>query len=206
MELVVSTSRRDSDAILAQRIRSGDREAIGELYDGEAGIALAVATRLLRSREAAEDVVHDAFVQVWRSIDRYDPAIGSMRSWLLTIVRNKAIDSLRRTRPTEHVDELELQSLLRSAPNPTAEAALASLDRTAVRAAIAELPSDQREAVELAYFAGLTYREVATRLEIPAGTAASRLRLALAKLRTTLGQVGSPIPIAAPTAERSDPP
>jgi RNA polymerase sigma-70 factor, ECF subfamily len=203
---VVSTSRRDSDAILAQRIRSGDREAIGELYDGEAGIALAVAMRLLRSREAAEDVVHDAFVQVWRSIDRYDAAIGSMRSWLLTIVRNKAIDSMRRTRPTEHVDELELHSLMRSAPNPTADEALAALDRSAVRDAIATLPADQREAVILAYFGGLTYREVAERLEIPAGTAASRLRLALGKLRATLSAAGSPVPIASPALDRDDSP
>ena len=203
---MVSTQTRDSDAILAQRIRSGDREAIGELYDGEAGVALAVAMRLLRSREAAEDVVHDAFVQVWRSIDRYDAAIGSLRSWLLTIVRNKAIDSLRRMKPTEHVDELELQSLLRSSSNPTADAALAAMDRSAVRDAIASLPADQRQAVELAYFGGLTYREVAARLEIPAGTAASRLRLALGKLRATLSAASSPVPIAAPGPDRGDSP
>jgi RNA polymerase sigma-70 factor (ECF subfamily) len=183
---VVGTERHDQDAVLARRIRSGDREAVGELYDGYAGIAMAVAIRVLRDRGAAEDVVHDAFVAVWQKIDRFDVAHGSLRSWLLTIVRNRAIDRLRRVRPAEDVDELDSRSLLRSTPNPTWDAAIASLDRRALAAAVATLPTEQREAVELAYFEGLTYREVAVRMEIPPGTASGRLRLALVKLREAL--------------------
>jgi RNA polymerase sigma-70 factor, ECF subfamily len=183
---VVGTERHDQDAVLARRIRSGDREAVGELYDRYAGIAMAVAIRVLRDRGAAEDVVHDAFVAVWQKIDRFDVAHGSLRSWLLTIVRNRAIDRLRRVRPAEDVDELDSRSLLRSTPNPTWDAAIASLDRRALAAAVATLPTEQREAVELAYFEGLTYREVAVRMEIPPGTASGRLRLALVKLREAL--------------------
>jgi RNA polymerase sigma-70 factor (ECF subfamily) len=183
---VVGTERHDQDAILARRIRSGDREAIGELYDRYAGIAMAVAIRVLRDRGAAEDVVHDAFVAVWQKIDRFDVAYGSLRSWLLTIVRNRAIDRLRRARPTTDVDELDSRSLLRSTPNPTLDAAIASIDRRVLAAAVATLPAEQRQAVELAYFEGLTYREVAVRVGIPPGTASGRLRLALVKLREAL--------------------
>ena len=124
---MVGTERHDQDAVLARRIRSGDREAVGELYDRYAGIAMAVAVRVLRDRGAAEDVVHDAFVAVWQKIDRFDVAHGSLRSWLLTIVRNRAIDRLRRIRPAQYVDELDSRSLLRSTPNPTLDAAIASL-------------------------------------------------------------------------------
>ena len=182
----MGTERDDRDAILAYRIRSGDREAVGELYDRYAGIAMAVAVRVLRDRGAAEDVVHDAFVAVWQKIDRFDVAQGSLRSWLLTIARNRAIDRLRRARPAEGVEDLDGRSFLRSTPNPTWDAAIASLDRRALVAAVATLPAEQREAVELAYFEGLTYREVAVRVGIPPGTASGRLRLALVKLRQAL--------------------
>ena len=87
------------DRLLAERLRSGDREALGELYDRYASVAMAVAVRVVSDRELAEDLVHDAYVAVWQKIDRFDPSRGSLRSWLLTIVRNRAIDRLRGTRP-----------------------------------------------------------------------------------------------------------
>ena len=203
----MGTERDDRDAILAYRIRSGDREAVGELYDRYAGIAMAVAVRVLRDRGAAEDVVHDAFVAVWQKIDRFDVAQGSLRSWLLTIVRNRAIDRVRRARPGEGVDDLDSRSLLRSTPNPTWDAAIASLERRALVAAVATLPAEQREAVELAYFEGLTYREVAVRVGIPPGTASGRLRLALVKLRQALAPERAAVgAIATPgLAEREGP-
>jgi RNA polymerase sigma-70 factor (ECF subfamily) len=193
----VTTERQDQDANLARRIRSGDRDAVGEVYDRYAGVAMAVAMRLLRDRGTAEDVVHDAFVAVWQKIDRFDAANGSLRGWLLTIVRNRAIDRLRGTRPAEDVDELDSRSLLRSTPNPTWDAALASLDRGALAAALARLPAEQREAIELAYFGGLTYREVAVRIGIAPGTAAGRLRLGLAKLRDALSPDRAILDVAA---------
>ncbi len=116
------------DAGLAGRIRDGDREALGELYDRHAAQALAVAFRVVGDRAAAEDIVHDAFVAVWQRIDRFDPNRGSFRAWLLTIVRNRAVDRLRGTRPTMTVGDADEQSLLKTGPNPTWEMAAGPTD------------------------------------------------------------------------------
>ncbi|MGH2358080.1 MAG: RNA polymerase sigma factor [Candidatus Limnocylindria bacterium] len=171
---------------MTQRIRSGDREALGELYDRYASVALATALRVVADRDQAEDVVHDAFVAVWQKIDRFDPVRGGVRAWLLTIVRNRAIDRIRAERHGLDVDELDAQSLLRSGPNPTWEEAAQRMSAAELRAAIETLPPEQRTAVELAYFGGRTYREIATLTGVPQGTANGRLRLALARLRDAL--------------------
>ena len=185
------------DGVLAQRIRSGDRDALGEVYDRHASAAMAVALRIVADREGAEDLVHDAFVAIWQKIDRFDPARGSLRSWIVTIVRNRAIDRLRGTRPTIEIGEADERSLLRSGPNPTWESAMARLGTIQLRAALEELPAEQRQAIELAYFGGRTYREIATMTGVPLGTANGRLRLALARLRELLQQSdAAPISVA----------
>jgi RNA polymerase sigma-70 factor (ECF subfamily) len=174
------------DRLLAERLRSGDREALGLLYDRYASVAMAVAVRVVSDREQAEDVVHDAYMAVWHKIDRFDPSRGSLRSWLLTIVRNRAIDRLRGTRPSMELGAADEQSLLRTGPNPTWEAAVQRRSATELRRALESLPEEQRQAVELAYFGGRTYREIAVLTGVPQGTANGRLRLALAKLRDSL--------------------
>jgi RNA polymerase sigma-70 factor, ECF subfamily len=179
-------SQPNDDTLLAQRIRSGDREALGELYDRYASVALATALRVVADRQQAEDLVHDAFVAVWRKIDRFDPMRGSLRAWLLTIVRNRAIDRLRGARPSVPMEDADAQFLLRSTANPTWEAAIAHRSTAELRAALDRLPAEQRQAVELAYFGGNTYREIAVITSVPLGTANGRLRLALAKLREAL--------------------
>ncbi len=185
------------DGVLAQRIRSGDRDALGEVYDRHASAAMAVALRIVADREGAEDLVHDAFVAIWQKIDRFDPARGSLRSWIVTIVRNRAIDRLRGTRPTIEIGEADERSLLRSGPNPTWESAMARLGTIQLRAALEELPAEQRQAIELAYFGGRTYREIATMTGVPLGTANGRLRLALARLRELLQQSdAAPVSVA----------
>jgi RNA polymerase sigma-70 factor (ECF subfamily) len=171
------TADRDpmSDAAIRQRMLNGDRSALGELYDEYAGIALALAVRVVRDRAVAEDVVHDAYVAVWDKIDGYDAARGSLRTWLLAIVRNRALDRLRQTRPTDDlavVDERFDRDL--AVTNPTWELTVAALDRAALQSALSTLPGDQRQAIELAYFDGLTYRQVAADRN-PRGPAASRL-------------------------------
>ena len=176
------------DGLLAQRIRSGDRAALGEVYDRHASAAMAVALRIVADREGAEDLVHDAFVAIWQKIDRFDPARGSLRSWIVTIVRNRAIDRLRGTRPSIEIGEADERSMLRSGPNPTWDSAMARLGAVQLRAALDELPAEQRQAIELAYFGGRTYREIATMTGVPLGTANGRLRLALARLRELLRQ------------------
>lgn len=174
------------DDLLAERIRTGDREALGMLYDQYASMALATALRVVPDRAAAEDVVHDAFVTIWTKITLFDPRRGSLRSWLLVIVRNRAIDRARSARPTVEVGEADSQSLLASAPNPTWAAAIARVSASDLRAAVDALPAEQREAIELAYFGGHTYREIAAITGVAEGTASGRLRLALGKLRDTL--------------------
>jgi len=186
------------DGVLAQRIRSGDRDALGEVYDRHASAAMAVALRIVADREGAEDLVHDAFVAIWQKIDRFDPARGSLRSWIVTIVRNRAIDRLRGTRPSIEIGEADERALLRSGPNPTWESAMARLGSIQLRAALDELPTEQRQAIELAYFGGRTYREIATLTGVPLGTANGRLRLALARLRDRLSQTdAAPVAISA---------
>jgi RNA polymerase sigma-70 factor (ECF subfamily) len=142
--------------------------------------------RVVADRELAEDLVHDAFVAIWRKIDKFDPDRGSLRSWLLTVVRNRAIDRMRGARPSMELGEADDASLLRSDPNPTWDAAVQRLSATQLRVAIEGLPGEQRQAIELAYFGGKTYREIASITGVPQGTANGRLRLALAKLREAL--------------------
>jgi RNA polymerase sigma-70 factor, ECF subfamily len=182
------------DASLTQRIRSGDREALGELYDRYASVAMATALRVVANRDQAEDVVHDAFLAVWRKIDQFDPNRGSLRAWLLSVVRNRAIDRLRTDRPALDIAELDEQSLLRSGPNPTWEQAVQRMASVRLQAAVSGLPAEQRHAVELAYFGGRTYREIALLTGVPQGTANGRLRLALARLREVLaGTEAAPV-------------
>ena len=176
-----------SDAHLADRIRSGDTAALGDLYERYASTALAVAQRVVGRREEAEDVVHDAFVAVWRKIDRFDAQRGSLRGWLMTVVRNRAIDRVRARRTTVDVDDADERSLLRTGPNPTWEEALRRASAYDLRASMAALPEEQRRAVELAFFQGYTYREVAELTGVAPGTANGRMRLALSRLRSALG-------------------
>lgn len=182
------------DARRADRIRAGDAAALGELYDRHAAAALGVAMRIVGGRDEAEDVVHDAFVAVWRKIDRFDAQRGSLRAWLLTVVRNRAIDRVRARRTAVDVDDADERSLLRTGPNPTWDAALDRAAANDLRQAMDALPDEQRRAIELAYFEGYTYREVAEITGVPPGTANGRLRLALAKLREALtGSAASPL-------------
>lgn len=184
------------DTLLAERIRAGDREALGELYDRYAPLALAVALRVVTDRFTAEDVVHDAFVAIWQHIDRFDRSRGSLRGWLLTVVRNRAIDRVRGARPTMEVGAADEQSLLRTGPNPTWELAVARISAIELRGVLATLPAEQREAIELAYFGGRTYREIARLTGVPEGTANGRLRLGLAKLRDALTSPMEAPPVA----------
>jgi RNA polymerase sigma-70 factor, ECF subfamily len=183
---------------LAERIRSGDAGALGELYDRHASGALAVAMRVVRSRDEAEDVVHDAFVAVWRKIDRFDAQRGTLRAWLMTVVRNRAIDRVRARRPAVDLDDADERSLLRTGPNPTWEEALRRTSAAEIRDAMTGLPDEQRRAIELAYFGGYTYREVADLTGVPVGTANGRLRLALARLRAVMAESRA---VAVPSAE-----
>lgn len=201
----ITTHDQVDDATLARRIASGDREAVGALYDRYSGVAMAVAMKVVRDQSQAEDVVHDAFVAAWQKIGRFDEQRGSLRSWLLTVVRNRAIDRVRARRPSIDVETADDLSLLRTGADPTQDQVLQQISAGQVRDAIALLPEEQRTAIELAYYQGHTYGEIATITGVPRGTACGRLRLAMVKLRVSLGDAhASAISVDAPTRTEVD--
>jgi RNA polymerase sigma-70 factor, ECF subfamily len=168
----------------------GDESAFSALYDATSSRAYGLALRVVRDPAQAEEVTQEAYLETWRTAARYDPDRGSAVSWLLTIVHRKAVD---RVRSAEASTRRDTTYHLRTQPVPhdtTAEAAHASMDAHRVRGALATLTRVQREALELAYFGGYTHTEVAGLLELPVGTAKTRIRDGLIRLRDTMG-VGS---------------
>ena len=158
----------------------GDLGALDLLYEQYGAMAFSIAYRITGDRSAAEDVVQDAFLGAWRNAGRYAGARGSVRTWLLSIVHHRAIDAIRRRRPTVELPDSE--TIL---PDAWGEVEL-RLDREAVREAITQISDVQREAIELAYFGGLTQTEIAERTGVPLGTVKGRLRLGLQGLRAAL--------------------
>lgn len=183
-----------TDEGLIDRICRRDEHALALLYDRHARAAYGLALRIVWQEQAAEEVVQEAFLSVWRGAHRYRPGRGPVRTWLLAIVRNRAVDLLRG--PGRHADRV-LPLELAGGPEPVAgddpeREALAAIEGHRVRAALAALPPEQRSVVELAYFAGLSHREVAAKTGVPLGTVKSRMRLALERLRGLL-RAGEPV-------------
>jgi RNA polymerase sigma-70 factor, ECF subfamily len=178
---------RLADEDLMQLMRTGDARAFETVYDRHADVAFSLAYRMVGTRPRAEDVVQEAFLSIWRSGARYDSARGSVRTWVLGIVHNRAIDSLRRhlAHDKRRASDEGLAERLPAPERTELEVARRS-EAAAVRAAMDELPPDQQHVVELAYFGGFSHSEIATMLEAPVGTVKGRMRLALAKLRSTL--------------------
>jgi len=169
-------------------VRDGDAIAFEVVFDRHGAPAFSLAYRMCGGRAPAEDVVQEAFVSLWRSGGRYDRARGSVRSWILSTVHNRAIDSFRResARHGRDVHDEGLAELLPAATNTEGEVQQRD-DARRVRCALSELPADQRRVIELAYFGGFTHTEISEMLELPAGTVKGRMRLGLAKLRVALG-------------------
>jgi RNA polymerase sigma-70 factor (ECF subfamily) len=177
----------EADAEIVAPLREGRPEAIEIMYDRYAGLAYGLALRVLGDPGRAEDVVQEVLLSVWRKPDRFDPARGSFRTWLMTLVRNRAIDNLRGHWRHQGSD-VELGDDLQDASghsDPWPAVAL-SLERDVVRDALAALPADQRQAVELAHYGGYSHSEIATRLGLPLGTVKGRLRLAMEKMHSFL--------------------
>ena len=168
------------------RLVDGDLDALEELYDRYKTMAYSIAYRITNDATLAEDVVQDAFLGAWRNAARYVEGRGSVRTWFLAIVHHRAIDAIRRRRPTTELPdgELPLPPAL-TLPDAWAEVA-AELDAETVRGALGELSDVQREAIELAYFGGLTQQEIAHRTGTPLGTVKGRMRLGLLAMRRSL--------------------
>jgi RNA polymerase sigma-70 factor (ECF subfamily) len=172
---------------LIQRMAAGDRDAFASFYDRYAALVLTFATRLLRAGTDAEDLLQEAFLQVWRQAHSYDQARGSPEAWIMTMTRSRAIDKLRSRRRRD-----EGMSFPREGPHlegggAVESGAAESEARLTVHGALAKLPEVQRVVLELAYFDGFTQSEIAARLGEPLGTVKTRLRAGLERLRGFLG-------------------
>jgi RNA polymerase sigma-70 factor, ECF subfamily len=177
-------------ADLLQRSSRGDEAAFARVYDATSSRAYGLALRVVRNPAHAEEVVQEAYLDAWRSSSRYDPERGSALGWLLTIVHRKAVDRVRSAEAATNRDATYHRETQQVDHDQTAEAAHASLEAQRVRGAVATLTDVQREAVELAFFGGYTHTEVATMLDVPVGTAKTRIRDGLIRLRDAMG-VGS---------------
>ena len=183
----MGTGASPSDLELAAGLAAGREEALAHVYDRYGPLVYSVAFRILGDPGRAEDAVQESFLRLWNSADQFDSRRGSLRAYLVTVVRNRSIDYLRGRAGRER-QEQELHTESESAglsSDPWREMSR-SLERTAVREAVASLPAEQRRAIELAYFEGYSCREIAQLTEAPLGTVKGRLRLALEKLASYL--------------------
>ena len=188
LPLRIATVADDADQAVLERIATGELHALDELYERYKTMAYSIAYRITNDATLAEDVVQDAFLGAWRNAERYITGRGSVKTWLLSIVHHRAIDAVRRRRPTTELPEREeIPPAQLRVPDVWSQVS-ANLDAETVRAALAVLSDVQREAIELAYFGGLTQQEVAERTDTPLGTVKSRMRLGLLAMRRVLTQ------------------
>jgi RNA polymerase sigma-70 factor (ECF subfamily) len=174
------------DAALLARVASGDQAALASLYDRFSGLLVATARRILGDSAEAEDIVHDVFVTIWEKAAAFDASRGSPVAWALTLVRHRAIDRLRsRARRSELLAASAPDDLGYHEPaGDDAPLAADLADRAVlVRRALAHLPAEQRRALQLAFFSGLTHEQIARRLDAPLGTIKARIRRGLLSLR-----------------------
>jgi RNA polymerase sigma-70 factor (ECF subfamily) len=168
------------DAALVAAMAAGDRSALAALYERHASLLLGLALKIVRERREAEDLLHDVFLEAWRSAKDFDPKRGRVRTWLAIRMRSRALDHQKSARVSRNAGDAGLEVVVddREAGSP---------DHGRVRAALASLGDDQKRVLELAYFEGLSCSEIAERIKIPIGTVKSRLAAGLARLREGMG-------------------
>jgi RNA polymerase sigma-70 factor (ECF subfamily) len=183
-------AERLADEELMPLIGQKDPQAFAVFYDRHGGVAYSLAYRIVGERAAAEDVTQEAFISIWRSGARFDRARGSVRSWMLSIVRNRAIDALRSRAAKAPRLAFDDEALLeqRPAEELTEEEAMRRETAGEVRGAIGALPGEQAKVIELAYFGGFSQSEIARMLGLPLGTVKGRMRLGLEKIRGELAE------------------
>jgi len=172
---------------LIARIARGDQSAFSQFYDAHAGLAFGLIRRIVRDKEAAEEVLQEVFWQVWREAASFDPARGGAEAWLVMRAKTRAIDKLRSIRRKEQTFVAPVDERSASAADPRVEdPAVVAADRSLVEGALGRLPDAQRRVIELSFFGGLTQTEIAARLGEPIGTVKTRARLGLERLRGLL--------------------
>jgi len=167
-----------NDMRLVARIRAGEQDALSDLYDRYSSVVYGVALRVLQDAAAAEDIVQDIFLQLWRKPDAFDSSRGSLVAWLAVIARHRAIDRLRQRRP-----ETDIEDVVIAGGTDLRDETERSLVIEKVRAALGEMNENQRKALEMAYFQGLTHTEIAEKTGEPLGTIKTRIRSGLQTLR-----------------------
>jgi len=178
------------DTALIERIRTGDRAAFMAFYDRFSPLMFSVAARVLGDRKEAEDVLQEVMLVIWNKSGEYDPQLGSLSSWSVALTRNKALDRLRaRTRRLRLIEEVAIMAdQSDSSSSPSANDILHGRERAQMlRSAMKELPTDQRLAIELAFFTGMSQSDIAARLQQPLGTVKARIRRGMLRLREQLG-------------------
>ena len=179
----------DADRLIVERMARGDGAALAELYDRHGRIVFSLAARILSDHGDAEDLTQDVFALAWRNAARYDPARGAVAAWLLVMTRTRAIDRLRGRRIRPAIASEDEVRRLEAIPDwaPSVEMIVADRQVTGrVRDALAVLPADQRQALELAYFEGLSHSEIGERTGTPLGTIKTRIRTGLMRLRQAM--------------------
>lgn len=185
---------RLADEELMAVVDHKDPIAFEVLYDRHGGAAYSLAYRIVGDRNTAEDVAQEAFLSIWRSNARFDRARGSVRSWVLSIVRNRAIDALRRGTGNAPKLDHDDESLLEARPSEerTETEAIRRETSRELRGALTQLPKDQSQVIQLAYFGGFSHTEIAEMLGMPLGTVKGRMRLGLEKIRVQLAEAMTP--------------
>ncbi|HKS36907.1 MAG TPA: sigma-70 family RNA polymerase sigma factor [Verrucomicrobiae bacterium] len=178
----------ESQAELLRRIAAQDQQALAEFYDQTAGLLYSTALRILGDPHETDEVIQDVFVQIWNKAAMFDARLGAPLHWTLGITRNRCIDRLRaRQRRSCLLEDLVEASAIESVPSmPPGRMGLSVDELTAVRSAVKGLPYEQRQAIAMAFFRGMTHREIAKALNEPLGTTKARIRRGMVKLRESL--------------------
>jgi RNA polymerase sigma-70 factor (ECF subfamily) len=172
---------------LLRRIAAQDRQALAELYDQLGAVLYAAAVGILGDRQEAEEVLQDVFLQIWEKAGAFDASLGTPTNWVIRIARNRSIDRLRARQRRHHaLDEFESAVAAEPPAPPTHGGELSGEELAGVRAAVSSLPAEQRQAIELAFFGGLSHGEISAALNEPLGTVKARIRRGMLKLKDTL--------------------
>jgi RNA polymerase sigma-70 factor, ECF subfamily len=189
---VLTRKATQTDEVLMRRVQANDSSAFGELYDRHVARALRVARSVGHQSSRAEDAVQEGFLAVWRSRESYRPEAGSFQAWAMTIIRHRAVDSIRSerapSRPQQASDSME--SVPDKASGSLQDEAIARSEGDALRASLLQLPDNQAEVITLAFFGELSHTEIAAQLSLPEGTVKGRMRLGLKKLRSQMQASG----------------
>lgn len=183
-------NRQEVWAVVMSKIAGGDQAAMAQLYDETSPLVYSLAMRMLGNTADAEEVTLDVYTQAWRTADRYRRDRGTVFAWLMNMARSRSIDHIRaRTARSKSNEPLTHTDLVRDPADTPDRLSEVAEQRTLLRAALAELPADQRTSIELAFFSGLSHSELAERLGEPLGTVKTRIRSGMLKLRTALGEL-----------------